>query len=649
MELAVATRGCSRATWPPAGEAWPAVSPTAAVSRVVAPLARMVRTADSARSSAAVMAPTASCACRDSRRTPRETLIATVIPMPTATTVTSRSQTSTSTMAIRAPTAMTTDPAISTTPDVTVARSSVVSAPTRDIRSPVRRRSYSATGSRSSRSASLLRVLRTTPSAVFCRTNCCAAPRKAPATSTTTSPATAGTSDRPAPTASMTRATRAGWARAATAPTSDRPAARASARLCGRSRGSSSRSPAGGGAAGADRPSFSQPSVSRPAASVAGGERADDRGQQPGVVLDQQRAVPVGTDGGDEVPRPAFPAHGSRPELVAVVGAQQQALNGGVLGHAAHLWPVLGDQQLPAGVERLVPAGHRHQTPGPVLPQPRRGQPERRHRAEQRGRGDRVLGDPLPAPRIDHVEGDELHRTGSAAEHAGGARLLAGAHRSGLEQARQDGVLRAAAVGDRPAVLQRPALRPQLVALIGERPLHLRVAGAPGPEHPAARPFRGRGRRRRRVCRGRLVAVGRGSRQVPARRFPRGPAGGRAGGPGLRTVGVVPAEVGGFLPGAPCVVVVETVTVARGAHRCLSVMARARPGPGPIRTCRAVPARAPSAGPSSSWGPSVRQRATGSRRPRPLGRAAGRGSRGPAAGAGWPRPSTPRPPAARPR
>src|SRR3954463_11399701 len=97
------------------------------------------------------MAPTASCACRDSRRTPRETLIATARPAPTARTVTSRSETSTSAMATMAPTPTTTEPATSTTPDVTVARSSVVSAPTRDIRSPVRRRSYSATGSRSSR------------------------------------------------------------------------------------------------------------------------------------------------------------------------------------------------------------------------------------------------------------------------------------------------------------------------------------------------------------------------------------------------------------------------------------------------------------------------------------------------------------------
>ena len=57
---------------------------------------------------------------------------------------------------------------------------------------------------------------------------------------------------------------------------------------------------------------------------MAGGERADDGGQQPGVVLDQLRPVPVGANGGEEVPRPATPVHGGCPELVTVVGAQQQ-------------------------------------------------------------------------------------------------------------------------------------------------------------------------------------------------------------------------------------------------------------------------------------------------------------------------------------
>src|SRR4051812_7511173 len=611
----------------------------------------MVRTAESARSSAAVMAPTASCACRDARRIPRETLIATAMPRPTARTVTSSSQTSTTAIAIRAPTAIATDPAISTTPEVTVARRNVVSAPTRDIRSPVRRRSYSATGSRSKRSASVLRVLRTTPSAVRWSTYCCAAPRNAPATSTTTSAATAGSSERPAPTAPMTRATRTGWARAAAAPTRESPAASPNAARCGRSRGSSSRGPADAGEEGAVRPSHSRSSVRGPLASVAGGERADDRGQQPGVVLDQLGAVPVGPDGGD--------VSGARPELVPVVGPEQQPLEGRVLGQAAHLRPVLRGQQLPAHVERLVAAGHRQQPAGAVLPEPGRGQPERRDGAQQRSRGDRVLGHPLPAPWVHHVERDELHGARPAAQHPGGPRLLARAHRSGLQQGGQGGVLGAAAVGDRPPVLQRPALRAQLVALVGERPLHLRVTGPLAPaEEPTPGAFRGRGRRSGGVDVGLAVPIGSGRGEVPAGRLPGVPIGGVVAVPGsLPAVGDVrldlvrfPASEMGRL--APLAAVVG-IAVARGAHHCIVLSRRSgsrrAPVAAPIRTCRAVPGRGPSAGPSSSWGRSVLQRATGSRRPRPPGRAACRGSRGPAAGAGWPRPWTPPPPGAHPR
>jgi hypothetical protein len=172
MEPAGDTRACSRATWTPAVNARSALTPTVATSRAVAPLARMVRTADSARSTAALIAPTCSCACRDSTRTRRAASTAVVTPTLTASTVTSSSQASTSAMATRAPTPTTTEPASSTTPLVTVARSRVVSEPTRDIRSPVCRRSYSATGSRSSRSASSRRVLSTTPSAVRCSRYC---------------------------------------------------------------------------------------------------------------------------------------------------------------------------------------------------------------------------------------------------------------------------------------------------------------------------------------------------------------------------------------------------------------------------------------------------------------------------------------------
>ena len=114
----------------------------------------MVRTADSARSTAALIAPTASCACRDSRRTPREAVSATATPMPTASTVTTaaRRRPAPSRPARRRrhhrPGALD-DPGGDRRPQQRGP------APPRDIRSPVRRRSYSATGSRSSRSASL--------------------------------------------------------------------------------------------------------------------------------------------------------------------------------------------------------------------------------------------------------------------------------------------------------------------------------------------------------------------------------------------------------------------------------------------------------------------------------------------------------------
>jgi hypothetical protein len=189
-----------------------------------------VRTADSARSTAADIAPTSSCAWRDRARTRRDTVATTAMPRATASTVTSSSQPSTSAIATRAPTATTAEPAISTTPPVTVARSSVVSEPTRDIRSPVRRRSYSATGRRSRRSVSVRRVVRTTPSAVRWNRYCCTAPSSADATRTSTSSDTTGSRGSPAPTAAMTRPTSAGWASAPAAATSDSSAPSASGR-----------------------------------------------------------------------------------------------------------------------------------------------------------------------------------------------------------------------------------------------------------------------------------------------------------------------------------------------------------------------------------------------------------------------------------
>ena len=71
-------------------------------------------------------------------------------------------------MAMPAPTTVTAPVTVSNSPEVTTARSRVVSEPTRDSRSPVRRRSYSAMGSRSRCPASRRRVPSTSPSAVRC-------------------------------------------------------------------------------------------------------------------------------------------------------------------------------------------------------------------------------------------------------------------------------------------------------------------------------------------------------------------------------------------------------------------------------------------------------------------------------------------------
>ncbi len=54
-----------------------------------------------------------------------------------------------SSIATTAPTTTRPELTTSNSPDVTTTRSRVVSAPIREMRSPVRRRSYSATGSRS--------------------------------------------------------------------------------------------------------------------------------------------------------------------------------------------------------------------------------------------------------------------------------------------------------------------------------------------------------------------------------------------------------------------------------------------------------------------------------------------------------------------
>jgi hypothetical protein len=147
-------------------------------------------------------------------------------------------------------------------------------------------------------------------------------------------------------------------------------------------------------------------------------------------------------------------------------------------GQPADLRPVLGGEQLPAGVERLAPADDRHQPGDAVLPQPGGREAQQGHVPQQRRRGDGVLGQPLPPPGIDDVEGHQLHRAGPAAQDPGRPRLLAGAYGRDVQQIAEDGVLGPAAVGDGPAVLERPALRTELVTLVGERPFRLGVPGA---------------------------------------------------------------------------------------------------------------------------------------------------------------------------
>ena len=144
----------SPAAGPPARPAWYASRRAAGDGRRLpglGPLARMVRAAEMARSTAEVISPIRSWACSEpAPRTRRAKVTAKRQPQcrPRAA-VTPNSSGSSSTIATPAPTTITAPVTVSKSPEVTTARSRVVSAPTRDSRSPVRRRSYSAIGSRS--------------------------------------------------------------------------------------------------------------------------------------------------------------------------------------------------------------------------------------------------------------------------------------------------------------------------------------------------------------------------------------------------------------------------------------------------------------------------------------------------------------------
>jgi hypothetical protein len=158
---------CNRAIRMPAAYAWCAAAPTPAVSRSWALLARMVRAAVIARSTADVISPMRAWASFDAGRIRRRENSMTKARIPaTPAAVTTNSTASIRIMPAAAPTTITTPVTVSNKPEVTTARSSVVSAPTRDSRSPVRRWSYSVMGSRNRWLARRRRAERTRPSAV---------------------------------------------------------------------------------------------------------------------------------------------------------------------------------------------------------------------------------------------------------------------------------------------------------------------------------------------------------------------------------------------------------------------------------------------------------------------------------------------------
>ena len=157
-----------RATRTPNPYAASASASMAARSRSAAPAARMVRIEPIARSTAAARSPTFSCArataglirIDSSTTTTSETAM-----MPKVTRNRKGSMTS---MPMSAPTNSSAPPTASTSPCVSTARSSVVSLPTRETRSPVRRRSNSGMGRCRILAMSRRRELSTTSSPMRC-------------------------------------------------------------------------------------------------------------------------------------------------------------------------------------------------------------------------------------------------------------------------------------------------------------------------------------------------------------------------------------------------------------------------------------------------------------------------------------------------
>ena len=156
------------ATWMPIFHAPTASSSTAAISRSVAFEARTVRTALMARSTLAARSPTFTCAARLATRIRCESRVTVTTDAAITSTVSPSSTGSITSIAISAPRKVSDPPIASTSPWVSTARSRVVSEPTRETRSPVRRVSNSLIGRRSIRPISLRRLESTTPSPVRC-------------------------------------------------------------------------------------------------------------------------------------------------------------------------------------------------------------------------------------------------------------------------------------------------------------------------------------------------------------------------------------------------------------------------------------------------------------------------------------------------
>ena len=140
-----------------------------AISRSVALDARTVRIAPSARSTAADRSPTFSCCLRLAILMRPESSTTVTTEMAMTSTVRPSSSGSMMSMAMSAPTNTSEPPTASTSPWVMTAYNSVVSEPTRETRSPVRRESYSRIGSRSIRLINWRRAESTTEVPVRCR------------------------------------------------------------------------------------------------------------------------------------------------------------------------------------------------------------------------------------------------------------------------------------------------------------------------------------------------------------------------------------------------------------------------------------------------------------------------------------------------